>query len=215
MLDRLNPKVRPFYQDDLLVNAIKNDGAARFNCNPFPYPAIVVGRAGSIQREVKLNHVLSDGIPIFRRKGGGCAVFLDPGNLIVSVVFPAKGYLRIQPLFNRANQWLIQGLKNTGMTTLYQDGISDIVINNKKVGGTCFYRARGIAYFSASILVSADRYLMERYLQVPPRAPAYRKGRSHSNFITTLDSHFKGLTIQELVRDLRKNLDLKDLKTHY
>ncbi len=138
---------------------------------------------------------LRTGIPIFRRKGGGCSVFLDPGNLIVSVVFPAKGFLRIQTLFNRASQWLIEGLKkglkNANMTTLYQDGISDIVINNKKVGGSCFHRAKGIAYFSTSILVSADQHLMQQYLQIPPREPEYRKGRSHTNFTTTLDIHFK------------------------
>ena len=32
--------------------------------------------------------VLDDGVPVLRRRGGGCAVLLDPGNLVVAAALP-------------------------------------------------------------------------------------------------------------------------------
>ncbi len=118
MLDRLTPKVRAFQQDTFLVDAIQKDGKSRFVCHPFTQKAIVLGRAGNVHMEVKVPNTMHDDIPIYRRKGGGCAVFLDPGNLIVSVVFPAKGYLNVQRLFTKANSWLINGLKDSGIHSI-------------------------------------------------------------------------------------------------
>jgi lipoate-protein ligase A len=199
--------VLPFIQDESLISAMKKKEDPQFFCGPFPHSAIVIGRGSSINEEVQMDNVLSDAIPVFQRKGGGCAVFLDPGNLIVSIAFPAKGFLQIQSLFQRASVWLIRGLKQSGIKTIYQDGISDLVIDNKKAGGSCFYRAKGLAYFSASILVSCDLNLMERYLYPPPREPEYRRGRCHKDFITSLDYHFPAVTVQSLTRNLKMNLN--------
>ena len=207
MLDRLKHDISPFPQDDLMLNTIKRDGVSRFNISPFSFPAIVVGRASNVHKEVKLADALSDRIPIFRRKGGGCSVFLDPGSLIVSAVFPAEGYSEIKAIFNKSNFWLINGLRKSGITSVCHDGISDITINNKKVGGSCFYRTKGFAYFSASIIVSTDLQMLEKYLYHPPREPDYRNGRNHLEFVATLDSYFKELNIQDLSHRLKMNLE--------
>jgi len=151
--------------------------------------------------------VVEDDIPLYRRRGGGCAVVLDPGTLVVSVAFPAQGYLDVSRHFDRALAWLIQGLDQCGIPGLYRDGISDIVLNNRKVGGTCFYRARGLALFSASLLVCADLSLMERYLTQPSRQPTYRKQRSHAEFTANLGEFHPGLSVHGLSERLTGLLD--------
>ena len=211
MLDQLKPVVTPFLQDNMLIHRFKKEKKAVLSIYPFSHQAIVVGRSCDIGKEVNAANIIDDGIPVYRRKGGGCAVFLDPGNLIISVVFPAAGFLNIRPLFDRAVNWLILGFERSGIPDLYQDGISDLVFENKKIAGTCFYRAKGIAYFSASILVNADIRLMERYLHLPPRTPAYRNKRAHADFVTTLDACFKPLNLHGLARDLYKNLKVSEL----
>jgi lipoate-protein ligase A len=174
---------------------------------PFEQTAIVAGRGSDLEQEVNLSQARMDGIPIFRRLGGGCSVFLDPGNLIVSIAFPAKGFGGIQTLFNQSSQWLIQGFQNMGITGLYQDGISDLVLENKKIGGSCFYRTKGFAYYSAAILVKPDLDLMARYLPHPPREPEYRKGRSHKEFLSGLDAFWPGITVEMLARELVACMD--------
>lgn len=211
MPGRRHPFALPFPPDDTLLNAIKRDGTARMRCCAYPETAVVAGHASRMDDEIRLGAVLDDGVPVYRRKGGGCAVVLDPGNLIVSAVFPAKGYLNVHALFNRAVRWLTNGLLESGITDVYRGGISDIVLNNKKVGGTCFYRARDIAYFSASLLVNADLELIRKYLKTPPRQPAYRNGRSHLDFLANLSSYATGLDVKRFSRVLEGRLDPRDL----
>ncbi|MCG8642674.1 MAG: hypothetical protein MI862_23310 [Desulfobacterales bacterium] len=205
------PPVTPYARDDILIDTFKTDKTARMICRPVSEPVLVIGRAGRIEEEVRVDAVVQDGVRVARRKGGGCTVFLDPGNLVVSVVFPSAGYLNIQPLFKKSVQWLINGLIRSGIKGVYPDGISDIVLNNKKVGGTCFYRAKGLSYFSASLLVSAELEKIERYLHHPPREPLYRKGRLHLDFLTNLNDCFNGLTVNRLSQALIRHLDVQVL----
>ncbi|MFN2436137.1 MAG: hypothetical protein ABR513_03535, partial [Desulfotignum sp.] len=147
-----------------------------------------------------------DKIPVYRRIGGGCTVFLDPGTLIVSMALPAKGFAGIQALFNRCNRDLIQGMKAFGLTGIYQDGISDLVLADRKVGGTSLYRSKNLAYYTASLLVAADLEAMDRYLKHPPREPAYRKHRPHKAFVMRMDQAFPGLDPADLAVGLNRHL---------
>ena len=97
-------------------------------------------------------------------------------------------------------------MRDVGLSGIYGDGISDLVMENKKIGGACFYRAYGIAYYSAAILVSPDLDAMERYLPHPPREPDYRRGRSHREFVSGLDAFMPGITAAGLARELRTSL---------
>lgn len=211
MLDSLLTKTKSFETDDILVSHVKETGKPVAHISPFQKTVIVAGRGSRIHDEIDLSAAFQDNMPILKRKGGGCSVVLDPGNLIVSVAFPAKGFLNIGPLFQRTCDWLIKGLKTAGISNVYQDGISDIVINNQKVGGSCFYRTKGVAYFSASILVDADLTLINKYLRMPPRQPDYRQNRSHLDFVSNLTAFSPGIRTDRLALDLSQLLDPEDL----
>jgi lipoate-protein ligase A len=214
MLDRLTPQVLAFDFDRDLLEWVKTSNLPKFSIYPFPFKALVAGRGSNLAKEMRLPLCMEDNIPVYRRMGGGCSVFLDPGNLIVSIAFPARGFSGIQRLFNQCNGWLIKGFNAMGLTGLYQDGVSDLVINNCKVGGSCFYRSKGFGYYSAAILVSPDLRLMEKYLPLPPRQPGYRKNRSHREFVTRLDTHITGMTITDFEDGLREALVLDQTRFH-
>lgn len=192
--------------DDDLMDKLENSATPLLKVYPFPFRAIVAGRGSCLDQEIRLDRALADHVPVYRRKGGGCSVFLDPGNLIVSIAFPARGFSGIQQLFNMASQWLIRALSNLNIKGINQDGVSDLVIDSQKIGGSCFYRAKGLGYYSASILVAPDLAAMAHYLKYPPREPDYRKGRSHGNFVQGLGTFFPDLTADFLARQLQKSL---------
>lgn len=175
------------------------------------YTQIVLGRGSNEAAELNFEAILADNIPILRRPGGGCAVVLDPGNVIVSAAIPAKGLTETKRWFNRCTEWLIDGLDRTGIDGVDSDGISDLVINGKKIAGSAVHRRKDLVYYSASLLVDAHLPLLESYLAHPPREPEYRKGRSHLDFVTnlplpenTLDSTSFSI---ELRKTLRTNID--------
>lgn len=211
MLDRLTPYIGHFDLDERLVSSVKNRKKPLLVCYPYHETTIVAGRSSKIEKEIRLDKAVNDGIPIQRRKGGGCAVVLSPGNLIVCVSFPARGFLNIGPLFRRSTQWLVRGLHRIGFKDVYQDGISDIVIQNRKVGGTCFYRTKGVAYFSASLLVNADLTLIPKYLHMPPRQPDYRNNRQHSDFVFNLVDNASSVDAKHLSKELLAILNPDEL----
>lgn len=199
--------VLPFDFDDGLIETARSSGRPVTRIYPFGFDAVVAGRGSDLDQEVHMARVSKDKIPVFRRKGGGCSVFLNPGTLIVSTAFTARGFGGIQALFNACSQWLIQGFQTIGLAGIYQDGISDLVVGDLKIGGSCFYRAKDLAYYSAAILVTPDLDLMAKYLAHPPREPDYRKGRSHRDFVSGIDFFRPGMTVEGLARDLTLALD--------
>jgi lipoate-protein ligase A len=204
--------IQPWFFDDGMLTSVKENKTSDFICYPFIKKALVAGRGSRIPKEVRLESALADKIPVYRRAGGGCSVFLDEGSIIVSAAFMAPGFLNISENFNKSVHWLINGLKKTGLKDIYQDGISDLVINNKKFGGTCFQRSKGFASFSASILFSSSTELMERYLHHPPREPDYRQSRSHMEFTTNLNQFFTGFSTVDFSNLLSDNLKAEDLQ---
>lgn len=187
------------FDDDLMAHALAGKGPV-VRTRPFGSEAVVLGRGSDPQTEIYIPRIIADRIPVYRRKGGGCPVFLDPGNLIVSLVLPAPGIGGIRDLFHGCTQWLVQRLLNMGVAGVYKDGISDLVVRGHKIGGTCFYRTSGFAYYAAAILVNPDLDLMDRYLPHPPREPDYRRGRPHKNFVAGLNRFLSGITAQTLAK---------------
>lgn len=204
--------VLPYAFDEGLIQQAKTSVEPVAGIYPFGSKAVVAGRGSDLDQEIHLDRVQEDNLPLYRRRGGGCTVFLDPGNLIVSIAFPADGFGGIQGLFDKASDWLIQGFQTLGFSGIYQDGISDLVKDDRKIGGSCFYRAKGIAYYSASILVAPDLDGMDWYLAHPPREPVYRRGRSHKEFVSGLDLWFPGISIGKLCRALRMVLEPGSMK---
>ena len=174
--------------DDHLIESFRQDKKARLHIYLPEQRCVVLGRGSKVHLEVNAKSCQEDGMPLLRRRGGGCSVFLDEGNVIVSLVAPAQGFGRIGHYFRQISLWLIKGLAQLGLPNIRQEGISDLAQGNHKVGGSCLYREKDLLYYSTTLLVNPQLDLMERYLLHPPREPEYRQGRSHREFVTTLQT---------------------------
>jgi lipoate---protein ligase len=195
-----------FGRDEELLAEVRRDGLPRVIVERPREAAVVLGRGGRAEVELDLDACAAEGIPILRRRGGGCAVVIDPGNVIVSVALPLEGIGRNDRHFDRLSRWLIAALAKVGIEGLYQDGTSDLVRDDRKVGGSCLWRPRGFLYYSTTLLVSGDLPRVTRCLKHPPREPAYRRGRSHEEFITNLGERGGTAEVEHLERDLRATL---------
>lgn len=206
-----SPQILPFPHDDDLIEAVKSDNVIRLRISVPDEISVVLGRGSKPEIELNVENCLSEKIPVYKRRGGGCAVVLDHDNVIVSVVLPAPGFGENPRYFNLISKWLIAGLNEVGISGVQRRGISDLAIEDKKIGGSCIYRSKGILYFSTTILVDPDISLMELYLKHPPREPEYRAGRSHSQFIMPLRKAYPDLTATDLHRNLSSVLRRDEL----
>jgi len=173
-------------RDEDLLDAVRADGRARVRVRRCDALEIVLGRGGRADLELDLDAIRADGASVFRRRGGGCAVVLDPGNLVVSLAAPREGVGGVTSAFREATAWVVAGLAAAGFPGVRGDGVSDLVRGDRKVGGSCIYRTRGLVYYSTTLLTAPDLELIHRYLPHPPREPEYRRGRAHRDFLGAL-----------------------------
>ena len=175
--------VQPYQFDDSLIQGVRETDRPRWNLYQPAMTMVVVGRNSRLEQEVDLERCTGLGLPIYRRYGGGCSVVLDPGNIVVSIVFPTAALVSSRLYFARATQWVIDGLQDIGVTQVRCDGISDLVVGDRKIGGSCIYQTKSFVYFSTTILVQPDFSIIAACLRHPPREPVYRNGRSHEAFL--------------------------------
>lgn len=147
---------------------------------------VVLGRCSRADQEVYLDRVQAAGVPVSRRRGGGCAVVVGPGVLVVSCTW--TGYRPPYPVdwMEDMSGKVALALQGTGVTGLEVRKGGDLTLGDRKVMGACLYVGADTAVYGASLLVNPDLSLFDRFLRHPPREPAYRRGRPHREFVTSL-----------------------------
>ncbi len=176
----------PWDRDDALLQRVRDAGTPQLDVYPWDGVAVVIGRGGRQALEIDRAAVAADKVDLYRRPGGGCAVVLDQGNVIVSVGLPLAGVGGISSAFAAVSAWLAGALAACWVPGVAQRGVSDLVLGERKIGGSCIWRTRGLLYYSTTVLVDPDLDLVERYLPHPPREPEYRAGRAHRAFMGSL-----------------------------
>lgn len=147
---------------------------------------VVLGRCSIAAAEVYLDEVRASGIRMSRRRGGGCAVVIGPGMLLISYV--RYGYRPTYPVDwgYRISKSIASCLQRLGVKEISVQREGDICIGDRKILGCCIYVGKEIAEYGASLLVDPEPSVFARYLRHPPREPEYRRHRPHEEFLTTL-----------------------------
>jgi lipoate-protein ligase A len=184
----MTPSIAHYALDDDLLEPFRPGEGPRARVYACPETAVVLGRGSDPARELHIDACLADRVPLYRRRGGGCAVVLDPGNLVISVALPLQGLGGIRTAYDRITEWLIAGLAQCGVAGVRYEGICDLALGDRKLGGACTYRRRDLLFYSTTLLVAPDVGKVERYLRHPPREPRYRRGRGHREFMGALGS---------------------------
>jgi len=172
--------------DDALLAAVRADGVTRLAVTRPAGPLVVLGAGSKPERELHLEAVAADGVPVVRRAGGGCSVVLDPGNVVVSIVLPSEGLPGIRTAFDWISSFVIDGLARTGLPGVTCEGVSDLALDGRKIAGACIHKDRSLVHYSVTILADPNLRLLPRYLQHPPREPEYRRSRGHLEFVRAL-----------------------------
>ncbi len=192
--------------DDALIEATRRDGRSHLRVYTPSETVVVLGRGSRPEVEVNLEAVQQDEVPLLMRRGGGCSVVLDTGNVIVSTGLPLSGFGGIPRAFNTISSWVINALDNSGLRNVRQEGVSDLVLENSKIGGSCIYRTRGLLYYSTTLLFAPNLDLVERYLLHPPREPAYRAARSHREFMGSIAALVRPTDIESFAKRVQHSL---------
>lgn len=174
-------------------------------------PSIVLGISGKPSELVDLEAHKKRPIPLVKRFSGGGTVVVDEETLFVSFLFNKKT-LPVTPYPEPILRWT---------EDLYQRALpipnlhlraNDYAIGEKKIGGNAQYLRKERWLHHTTFLWDYDKAHMDLLLH-PKKTPAYRQGRSHSEFVTRLSSHLptKELFFDSLKAALSARFSLEEI----
>lgn len=168
---------------------------------------IVLGRSNDTEKSLNTQLVIKDGIKVLKRPSGGETVVLTPQTLVFSIKIDSCKLKHPKSIFNTINNSLIKELSKNGIEGVYSRGISDLSIGEQKILGSSMYLKDNIYFYHAVLNVSEKPQYISQYLKHPSREPDYRKGRGHSEFITSLTDKGYTLSVKECARVIEKGIE--------
>ena len=145
----------------------------------------VLGYSNAWKDEVKK----TPGIPVFRRCSGGGSVLQGPGCLNYSLILKMRAD---GPLANirSTNDFVMRHQQKAISKLLGKEvrvqGHTDLTLGTLKFSGNSQRRKKNRLLFHGTFLLNFDLKRIGQCLKFPPKQPAYRENRAHSDFVTNL-----------------------------
>jgi lipoate-protein ligase A len=168
---------------------------------------IVLGNSNKPKQNLIYENIINDEVPVYKRPSGGETVILTPNTMVISVKVTLERFLNPSNHFRYFNNKIIEGLETLGVENVYYKGISDIAIGEKKILGSSIYRKRQMLFYHAVLNVSEPIETIELYIKHPTKEPDYRKGRKHSEFVTSLHEAGYPLKFRQIKSSLSQRFD--------
>lgn len=147
---------------------------------------IILGQRDNIEDAVELESAKSENAVIMQRPSGGHSVVLTQKTIIVSMISYEHELTAIKSFFHDCNMKIINALQKQSIEGLSIQGISDIVLNGKKIVGSSMYKGKDFLFFHAVVNLAESPKYIAQFLKHPKTEPEYRKNRKHEEFITSL-----------------------------
>jgi len=171
----------------LLLAAEEGDGGEVLRFWEWPDLAVVLGAGGSIGVDVNEPACRADGASLHRRASGGGTVLLGRGCLLFSLVLSYDRAAELRDV-TASYRWVLGKVRDAlrPLAPVHHIGISDLAVDGRKVSGNAQQRKTRHVLHHGTLLYAFDLENIGRYLQSPERAPAYRAGREHADFVMNL-----------------------------
>ena len=180
----------PIYEQLKLEEAILRAGSGNWCLiNSGSPPAIVMGISGIAHELVERCE-----LPLIRRFSGGGCVVVDESTLFITFIGDMP-----HPTPPKIHAHIEAKLKPVFGHLPFKVRENDYVLHDKKFGGNAQYIAKNRFLHHSSLLWNYNPDLMG-LLKMPKKTPAYREGRVHQDFITTLEPYFSSKP--ELIKSL-------------
>ena len=125
-------------------------------------PCVVMGKFQNPWKELNMDAVMGDGIPLIRRQSGGGTVFHDLGNLNFSFILNNSIFPK-----EKSNNFLIKCLEQFGVKA-HVYGKNDLVVYKKskrfKFSGSAYKQIKNRSLHHGTLLVESKIHNLKKYL---------------------------------------------------
>jgi lipoate---protein ligase len=175
-------------------------------------PAIVLGISEKTEEALSYEQYSKQPLPLIRRFSGGGTVVVDEGTLFITLLFRKKDIdLGNNPKAIMA--WTKELYSPLFSPFDFRLEETDYVIGPKKIGGNAQYITNKSWLHHTSFLWDFDSGKMQ-LLKLPKKAPPYRAGRGHEQFLLPLSSLFpnRKAFLETFIKRLKEHFDVEETK---
>ncbi len=166
--------------------------------------SVVIGKHQNALKEINLQFLNEQNIPVIRRISGGGAVFHDLGNLNYSFInFGAREKL---VNFKKYSQPILDVLQNLGVDA-YLDGKSDLKIAGKKFSGNASHVHKNTVLHHGTLLFSSKLNLLENSIKASEENFTDKAVKSNRSRVTNIQSHLsKSFSLEKFKQEIIHHL---------
>ncbi|MFC2142812.1 biotin/lipoate A/B protein ligase family protein [Candidatus Aenigmatarchaeota archaeon] len=163
--------------------------------------SVVVGYFQKILDELDISACEKNKIDVTRRITGGGAMYLDTvGEVTFSVIAPASMLPGINESYREVCGWLVNGLKNIGLSAEFRP-INDVIINEKKISGSAMTRRGNVVMLHGTLLHKVDPDRMFKFLTPSGKKLSDKQIKNIKEYVTAV-SHHSEISKKELVDEI-------------
>jgi lipoate-protein ligase A len=168
-MDLYNLGTRPWQDTQSIYHALAHLGREAICLVEPASPYVCLGFHQDAAKELDLEYIAREGIPVFRREVGGGAVYLDRGQLFYQFIL-RKDDPRIPAdkaeLFEFLLKPVIDTYREFGVPAEYKP-VNDILSGGRKISGTGAAEIKGQVVVVGNFLMDFNYEKMARVLRVP------------------------------------------------
>lgn len=158
-------------------------------------PSVVVGKHQNALKEINVNYLLEQNIPLIRRISGGGTVYHDLGNLNYS--FIDFGQRESLVNFKKYSAPILEVLQKMGVDARLE-GKSDLKIDGKKFSGNASHVYKNTVLHHGTLLFSSELTALEKSIKANLNPFTDKAVASNRSKVTNILSHLKEpLSIEE------------------
>ena len=162
------------------------------------HSCVVLPRRGAPDAWTYVPACVARGVRLLHRESGGGAVVVGPGCLNVALVLSLDTRPRLVDV-EHSYEWLLGRLAGVLDVGGIATRSTDLALCDRKFAGHAQRRVRGALLHHGVVLYDFDLDLIDALLPEPPRRPAWRRSRTHREFLTNVP-----LARAEVVERLRR-----------
>lgn len=173
--------------------------------------AIVMGISGKIDELLFADKVITDSVPVIKRFSGGGTVVVDEQTLFASFIIN-KESVDVRCVPDQVHSWAERFYQNVFLEEDFRLRENDYVFGEHKFGGNAQYLRKDRWLHHTTFLWEFNSENMS-YLKIPSKAPKYRCGRDHTDFLCHLSERLpnKDLFFERIRRQLSEKFIVKNV----
>ncbi len=159
----------PWCESQVIYHALAEMGKEGLSLVIPDSPYVCIGYHQDVQQEVDLDFCRQKNIPVFRRRVGGGAVYLDGNQLFYQLIIRRDNPLaplRRESFYEKFLQPVINTYRRIGIPAEYKP-VNDVVADGRKLSGTGVGEIGDCIVFVGNLIVDFDYVTMSRVLKIP------------------------------------------------